>query len=40
MARMLYTRPEFLVLDRTHHTTWTVATKEMLVEALKEFEGT
>ena len=39
MARMLYNPPNFLVLDEpTNHLD--VATKEMLVEALKEFEGT
>jgi ATPase subunit of ABC transporter with duplicated ATPase domains len=39
MARMLYNPPNFLVLDEpTNHLD--VATKEMLVEALKKFEGT
>src|SRR5262249_3037210 len=39
MARMLYDPPNFLVLDEpTNHLD--VATKEMLVEALREFEGT
>jgi ATPase subunit of ABC transporter with duplicated ATPase domains len=39
MARMLYNPPNFLVLDEpTNHLD--VATKEMLVEALKDFEGT
>ncbi len=39
MARMLYDPPNFLVLDEpTNHLD--LATKEMLVEALKEFEGT
>jgi ATPase subunit of ABC transporter with duplicated ATPase domains len=39
MARMLYDPPNFLVLDEpTNHLD--MATKEMLVEALKEFEGT
>jgi ATPase subunit of ABC transporter with duplicated ATPase domains len=39
MARMLYNPPNFLVLDEpTNHLD--LATKEMLVEALKEFEGT
>jgi ATPase subunit of ABC transporter with duplicated ATPase domains len=39
MARMLYNPPNFLVLDEpTNHLD--VATKEMLVEALQEFEGT
>jgi ATPase subunit of ABC transporter with duplicated ATPase domains len=39
MARMLYNPPNFLVLDEpTNHLDLT--TKEMLVEALKEFEGT
>jgi ATPase subunit of ABC transporter with duplicated ATPase domains len=39
MARMLYNPPNFLVLDEpTNHLD--VATKEMLVEALGEFEGT
>jgi ATPase subunit of ABC transporter with duplicated ATPase domains len=39
IARMLYNPPNFLVLDEpTNHLD--VATKEMLVEALKEFEGT
>jgi ATPase subunit of ABC transporter with duplicated ATPase domains len=39
MARMLFNPPNFLVLDEpTNHLD--VATKEMLVEALKDFEGT
>jgi ATPase subunit of ABC transporter with duplicated ATPase domains len=39
MARMLYNPPNFLVLDEpTNHLDLT--TKEMLVEALKEFQGT
>jgi len=39
MARMLFNPPNFLVLDEpTNHLD--LATKEMLVEALKEFEGT
>ena len=39
MARMLYNPPNFLVLDEpTNHLD--LATKEMLVEALHEFEGT
>jgi ATPase subunit of ABC transporter with duplicated ATPase domains len=39
MARMLYHPPNFLVLDEpTNHLD--LATKEMLVEALKGFEGT
>ena len=39
MARLLYNPPNFLVLDEpTNHLD--LATKEMLVEALKEFEGT
>src|SRR5437763_1870175 len=39
MARMLYNPPNFLVLDEpTNHLD--VVTKEMLVEALKDFEGT
>ena len=39
MARMLYDPPNFLILDEpTNHLD--LATKEMLVEALKEFEGT
>jgi ATPase subunit of ABC transporter with duplicated ATPase domains len=39
MARMLYNPPNFLVLDEpTNHLD--VATKEMLVEALRDFEGT
>jgi len=39
MARMLYNPPNFLVLDEpTNHLD--LATKEMLVNALKNFEGT
>jgi ATPase subunit of ABC transporter with duplicated ATPase domains len=39
MARMLYNPPNFLVLDEpTNHLD--LGTKEMLVEALKNFEGT
>ncbi len=39
IARMLYNPPNFLVLDEpTNHLD--LATKEMLVEALKKFEGT
>jgi ATPase subunit of ABC transporter with duplicated ATPase domains len=39
MARLLYNPPNFLVLDEpTNHLD--MATKEMLVEALQEFEGT
>jgi ATPase subunit of ABC transporter with duplicated ATPase domains len=39
MARMLFHPPNFLVLDEpTNHLD--LATKEMLVESLKEFEGT
>jgi ATPase subunit of ABC transporter with duplicated ATPase domains len=39
MARMLYNPPNFLVLDEpTNHLQ--LATKEMLVEKLKDFEGT
>ena len=39
MARMLLNPPNFLVLDEpTNHLD--LATKEMLVQALKEFEGT
>jgi ATPase subunit of ABC transporter with duplicated ATPase domains len=39
MARMLYDPPNFLVLDEpTNHLD--MATKEMLVEALRNFEGT
>ena len=39
MARMLYDPPNFLVLDEpTNHLD--LATKEMVVEALKSFEGT
>jgi len=39
MARMLYNPPNFLVLDEpTNHLD--LATKQMLVQALKEFEGT
>ncbi len=39
MARMLYDPPNFLVLDEpTNHLD--LETKEMLVEALKDFEGT
>ena len=39
MARMLYNPPNFLVLDEpTNHLD--LATKEMLIDALKDFEGT
>ena len=39
IARMLYNPPNFLVLDEpTNHLD--LATKEMLVDALKNFEGT
>jgi ATPase subunit of ABC transporter with duplicated ATPase domains len=39
LARMLYQRPNFLVLDEpTNHLD--VATKDMLVRALSEYEGT
>ncbi len=39
MARMLFHPPNFLVLDEpTNHLD--LATKEMLIEALKDFEGT
>ena len=39
MARMLYNPPNFLILDEpTNHLD--LATKEMLVDALKDFEGT
>jgi ATPase subunit of ABC transporter with duplicated ATPase domains len=39
MARMLYNPPNFLVLDEpTNHLD--LATKEMLIEALKDFQGT
>ena len=39
MARMLFDPPNFLVLDEpTNHLD--LATKEMLVEALRDFEGT
>src|ERR1022692_1234601 len=39
MARMLYNPPNFLVLDEpTNHLD--LATKEMLVDALRDFEGT
>jgi ATPase subunit of ABC transporter with duplicated ATPase domains len=38
MARMLYDPPNFLVLDEpTNHLD--LATKEMLIHALKEFDG-
>ena len=39
MARMLLNPPNFLVLDEpTNHLD--VATKEMLIDALKDFDGT
>ena len=39
MARMLFDPPNFLVLDEpTNHLD--LATKEMLIAALKDFEGT
>src|SRR5207253_5298438 len=39
MARMLLEPPNFLILDEpTNHLD--LATKEMLIEALKDFEGT
>ncbi len=39
LARLLYDRPNFLVLDEpTNHLD--IATKEMLIAALKDFEGT
>jgi ATPase subunit of ABC transporter with duplicated ATPase domains len=39
MARMLFNPPNFLVLDEpTNHLD--LATKEMLIDALKDFEGT
>jgi len=39
MGRMLFDPPNFLVLDEpTNHLD--LATKEMLIEALKDFEGT
>jgi ATPase subunit of ABC transporter with duplicated ATPase domains len=39
MARMLYNPPNFLVLDEpTNHLD--LATKEMLIDSLKDFEGT
>ena len=39
IARMLYNPPNFLVLDKpTNHLD--LATKEVLVDALKDFEGT
>ena len=39
MARMLHNPPNFLVLDEpTNHLD--LATKEMLIEALKDFDGT
>ena len=39
LAQMLYDPPNFLVLDEpTNHLD--IATKEMLVEALADFEGT
>jgi ATPase subunit of ABC transporter with duplicated ATPase domains len=39
LARLLYDRPNFLVLDEpTNHLD--IATKEMLIAALRDFEGT
>jgi ATPase subunit of ABC transporter with duplicated ATPase domains len=39
LARLLYERPNFLVLDEpTNHLD--IATKEMLISSLKDFEGT
>ena len=39
MARMLFDPPNFLILDEpTNHLD--LATKEMLIDSLKEFDGT
>src|SRR5213075_769716 len=39
LARLLYDRPNFLVLDEpTNHLD--IATKEMLIAALRDFDGT